>query len=178
MIATLRPLALVCLLALSACSSPQPDRYAQQLPRLDVQRYFNGALDAHGMFQDRSGEVIKRFVVAMQCRWDGDSGVLDEQFRYADGSTQQRIWTLRRTGPDTFSATAPDVVGTAHGKVAGNALHWTYVLALPVDGKTIEVDMDDWMFLIDDKVMLNRTRMSKYGVDLGSVTLSFSRRAP
>ncbi len=178
MISTLRLLTLAGVLALSACSSTQPERYAQQSPRLDVQRYFNGTLDAHGMFQDRSGDVIKRFVVLMQCRWDGDTGVLDEQFRYDDGTTQQRIWTLRRTGPDTFSATAADVVGTAQGKVAGNALHWTYVLALPVDGKIIHVDMDDWMFLIDDKVMLNRTRMSKYGVDLGSVTLSFNKRAP
>jgi hypothetical protein len=178
MIAILRLLTLACLLALAACSSTQPERYAQQSPRLDVQRYFNGTLDAHGMFQDRSGDVIKRFVVVIQCRWDGDIGVLDEQFRYSDGTTQQRVWTLRRTGQDTFSATAPDVVGTAQGKVAGNALHWTYVLALPVDGKIINVDMDDWMFLIDDHVMLNRTRMSKFGVDLGSVTLSFNRRAP
>jgi hypothetical protein len=178
MIASLRILTLAGVLALSACSSPQPERYAQQLPRLDLQQYFNGTLDAHGMFQDRSGEVVKRFVVVMNCRWNGDTGVLDEQFRYSDGTTQQRVWTLRRTGPATFSATAPDVIGTARGEVAGNALHWNYVLALPVDGKVIEVDMDDWMFLIDDKVMLNRTRMSKYGIDLGNVTLSFMRRAP
>jgi NADPH:quinone reductase-like Zn-dependent oxidoreductase len=51
------------------------------------------------------------------------------------------------------------------------------VLALPVDGKVINVDMEDWMFLIDDKVMLNRTAMSKFGVNLGSVTLSFTKRA-
>ncbi len=166
------------LLALAACSAPAPDRYEGQLPRLELQRYFNGRLDAHGMFQDRSGAVIKRFVVAIDCRWDGDTGVLDEHFRYADGSTQQRVWTLRRTGPDTFSATAADVIGSAQGKLAGNALHWQYVLALPVDGRVVQVDMDDWMFLIDDKVMLNRTRMSKYGIDLGSVTLSLTRRAP
>jgi hypothetical protein len=178
MMTTLKRLSLASLLALSACSAPTPDRYAQQLPRLDMARYFNGTLDAHGMFQDRSGEVIKRFVVVMQCRWDGDTGILDEQFRYADGSTEQRIWTLRRTGPDTFTGTAKDVVGTAHGKAVGNTLHWNYVLALPVDGKIINVDMDDWMFLIDDKVMLNRTRMSKYGFELGNVTVSFTKRAP
>ncbi len=169
---------LALLLALSACSAPQPERYAQQLPRLAVQDYFNGTLDAHGMFQNRSGEVVTRFVVVMRCSWNGDTGVLDEDFRYADGSVQKRVWTLRRSGPDTFSATAADVIGTAHGKVSGNALHWTYVLALPVDGKTVNVDMDDWMFLIDQRVMLNRTRMSKYGVELGSVTLSFTRRMP
>ena len=66
-----------------------------------------------------------------------------------------------------------DVVGEAIGEVAGNALRWRYVLALPVDGKTYHVDFDDWMFLMDDKVMLNRSYMSKWGFDLGEVILTF-----
>lgn len=66
-----------------------------------------------------------------------------------------------------------DVVGEAVGEVAGNALRWRYVLALPVDGKVYHVDFDDWMFLVGDKVMLNRSSMSKWGFHLGEVTLSF-----
>jgi hypothetical protein len=163
---------------LAGCSSPKPEQYASQLPRLDVTHYFNGTLDAHGMFQDRSGAVVKRFVVVMRCSWQGDTGTLDEDFVYADGSKQKRVWTLKKTGDGRFSATAPDVVGSAEGVVSGNALRWKYVLALPVDGKIVNVDMEDWMFLIDDKVMLNRTAMSKYGVSLGNVTLSFTRRQP
>lgn len=160
----------------AACSSPKPEQYAAQLPKLDVERYFNGTLDAHGMFQDRSGDVIKRFVVTMRCSWQGDTGTLDEDFVYADGTKQKRVWTLKKTGDGRFTATAPDVVGTAEGIVSGNALLWKYVLALPVDGKVINVDMEDWMFLIDENVMLNRTAMSKYGVGLGNVTISFTRR--
>ncbi len=168
-----------CVLAASmaGCSSPEPAQYAAQLPRLDIQNYFNGTLDAHGMFQDRSGEVVKRFVVVMRCTWNGDIGVLDEDFVYSDGTKQKRVWTLKKTGPGRFSATAPDVIGEAEGIVSGNALRWRYVLALPVDGKIINMDMDDWMFLIDDKVMLNRTAMSKFGVNVGNVTLSFTKRA-
>jgi hypothetical protein len=164
-------------LAVAGCGTPTPETYARQGPALEVSNYFNGTLDAHGMFQDRSGTVVKRFVVRMHCSWQGDTGVLDEDFVYADGTRQKRVWTVRRDGPGRFSATAADVVGVARGSVAGNALRWQYVLALPVDGKVIEVDMDDWMFLIDDKVMLNRTAMSKFGVNLGSVTLAFSKRA-
>ena len=162
--------------ALAGCSSPSPSQYAAESPKLDIQRYFNGTLDAHGMFQDRSGAVIKRFVVTMQCRWSGNTGVLDEQFVYSDGTRQQRVWTLTKQADGAFTATAPDVVGSAHGTVSGNALRWQYVLALPVDGKVINVDMDDWMFLIDDKVMLNRTQMSKFGFDVGNVTLAISKR--
>ncbi|MET0982830.1 MAG: DUF3833 domain-containing protein [Telluria sp.] len=162
--------------ALAACTAPQPATYADQKPLLDVQTYFNGTLDAHGMFQDRFGKVVKRFVVVMRCSWNGDTGILDEDFTYSDGTRQKRVWTLTKAGPGRFTATAPDVVGTAEGVVAGNALRWRYVLSLPVGGRVIDVSMDDWMFLIDERVMLNRTAMSKLGVDLGSVTLSFTKR--
>ncbi|MES3022348.1 MAG: DUF3833 domain-containing protein [Pseudomonadota bacterium] len=168
----------MCCALLAACSAPSPELYANEKPKLDVQDYFNGTLDAHGMFQDRSGKVVKRFVVVMNCHWKGDVGVLDEDFVYSDGTRQKRVWTLRKTGQGRFSATAADVVGTAEGVVEGNALRWSYVLALPVDGKIINMNMDDWMFLIDERVMLNRTAMSKFGVNLGSVTLSFTKRAP
>ena len=162
----------------AGCSTPTPELYAKEQPRLEVEQYFNGTLEAHGMFQDRSGAVIKRFVVVMRASWQGDTGTLDEDFVYADGTRQKRIWTVKKTGQGRFTATAPDVVGTAQGVASGNSLNWKYVLALPVDGKIVNVDMDDWMFLIDQKVMLNRTAMSKYGFNLGHVTLSFTRRSP
>ena len=171
-------IAAAAVVTLSACTAPQPSHYANEQPRLDVQTYFNGTLDAHGMFQDRFGKVVKRFVVVMRCTWVGDIGTLDEDFVYSDGTKQKRVWTLRKTSPTTFTATAPDVVGTAEGIVSGNSLRWRYVLSLPVGERIIDVHMDDWMFLIDDKVMLNRTAMSKLGVDLGNVTLSFSKRSP
>ena len=165
------------LLALAACSTPPtPATNAQEEPKLDLQQYFKGTLDAHGIFQDRAGKVVKRFTVVMRASWQGDTGTLDEDFTYADGSKQRRVWTLRKTAPGRFIGTAPDVIGVAIGEVAGNALRWQYVLALPVDGTVYHVDFEDWMFLMDDKVMLNRAAMSKFGFGLGAVTLSFSKR--
>jgi hypothetical protein len=61
-------------------------------------------------------------------------------------------------------------VGTAAGQTSGNALNWRYTMALPVDGRTWHVDFDDWMYLVDERVMLNRATMSKFGVRLGEVT--------
>jgi hypothetical protein len=169
-------LTLALTLLLGACAAPDVSHYAAEKPRLELQQYFNGTLDGWGMFQDRSGTVVKRFTVVMQCRWQGDVGTFEEDFVYSDGTRQRRVWTLRKTGKDTFTGTADDVIGTAVGSGAGNALHWNYVLALPVDGKVYNMNMDDSMFLIDERVMLNRTEMSKFGVHLGSVTLSFTKR--
>ncbi len=163
-------------LALAGCSSTPVERYAAEKPVLDLARYFNGTIDGWGMFQDRSGEVVKRFHVVIDAKWTGDVGVLDESFTYSDGTTQKRVWTITRTGEGRYSGTAADVVGTASGQAAGNALRWRYVMALPVDGKIYNVDFDDWMFLMDGEVMLNRSAMSKWGINLGEVTLSFRRR--
>ncbi|MFZ6766793.1 DUF3833 domain-containing protein [Undibacterium sp. Di26W] len=171
-----RLLACSLLVMLASCaSSYEPTRYTNEKPALDLQTYFNGKLDAWGMFQDRSGAIVKRFTVTITCQWTGDIGTLDEDFSYADGSKQRRIWTLKKLGPDRFSGTAADVVGEAQGVVSGNTLHWNYVLALPVDGSVYNVDFDDTMVLMDEQVMLNRAIMRKFGVELGSVTLSFTK---
>ena len=169
---------LVAAFGLWGCSTVDIDAYRAEKPVLELRDYFNGTLDAWGMFQDRSGKVVKRFHVLIEASWQGETGTLDEHFTYSDGSTQRRVWTITRLGPGRYSGRADDVVGEASGEAAGNALRWRYVLALPVDGKVYNVDFDDWMFLMDDKVMLNRSLMSKFGFRLGEVTLSFVKRAP
>ena len=163
-------------LALSGCSTPQITDYAAQKPVLELRDYFNGTLDAYGIFTDRSGQVVKRFTVVMECSWQGDQGVLDEAFSYSDGTKQRRVWRLQRLADGRYTGQADDVVGTALGQQSGNAFHWTYTLALPVDGRVIEVQFDDWMYLMSDKVMLNKAAMRKWGVGLGEVTLSFIKR--
>ncbi|MBC7917891.1 MAG: DUF3833 domain-containing protein [Rhodoferax sp.] len=167
---------LLCAALLAGCSTPQVQDYAGQTPTLELRDYFNGTLDAYGVFTDRSGKVVKRFDVVMTCTWQGDEGTLDEAFTYSDGTKQRRIWRLTRLADGRYTGRADDVVGTAQGQQSGNAFNWKYTLALPVDGRVIEVQFDDWMYLMNDKVMLNRAAMSKWGVGLGEVTLSFSKR--
>lgn len=163
-------------LALGGCSTQRIDQYRSEKPVLDLQQYFNGVLDAYGVFTDRSGAVVKRFTVVMRCSWQGDEGVLDEDFTYSDGTTQKRIWRLKKLPDGRYTGTADDVVGTAQGQARGNAFYWTYTLSLPVDGSVYDVQFDDWMYLMTDTVMLNKATMSKFGVRLGEVTLSFTKR--
>lgn len=162
-------------LALAGCASQNIDSYANEKPTLDLRAYFNGTLKAYGVFTDRSGAVVKRFTVVMQCSWQGDKGTLDESFSYADGSTQKRVWRLTHLGDGRYSGRADDVVGQALGQARGNAFNWRYTLALPVDAKVYEVQFDDWMYLMSESVMLNKATMRKFGIYLGEVTLAFTR---
>ena len=168
--------ALGALTLLAGCSSVTPAKYAQQGPKFSFRDYFDGTVDAWGMFQSRDGEVIKRFKVTLKGTWEGQNGTLDENFVYADGTTEHRIWKIRQTGPDNYIATAGDIVGEANGEEAGPAIRYNYTMAIPVSGTTYHFQFDDWMYQIDDEVVLNRATMSKFGVKLGEVTLSFRKR--
>lgn len=160
---------------LAGCAGPQAAQYADQRPELDLRRYFDGRIDAWGMVTDRAGAIVKRFTVLMACRWTGDEGVLDEDFTYSDGARQRRVWRVSRVAPGRYIGRADDVVGHAVGEQAGNVLQWRYTLALPVDGRVWEIQFDDWMVQMDDRVLLNRAAMSKFGVHLGDVTLAFRK---
>ncbi len=163
-------------LALSACASQNIDQYQNNTLKLDLAQYFVGTTDGWGMFQKRNGEVVKRFHVQIIGTLKNDQLILDERFKYDDGSTQQRIWTLTSDQAEHWDGRASDVIGHARGTIAGNALHWNYTLRLPVDQKTYDVQMDDWMYQIDNQTIINRTRMTKFGFEVGQVTLVFKRR--
>ena len=167
--------ALIALL-LAACGSPGPDIYRDEKPALDLFRYFDGTVDGWGMFTDRSNQVVKRFTVVVRGRVAGEKLTLEEDFAYSDGVKSRRVWTITRLDANRFSGVATDVIGSAQGEARGNALRWTYVLALEVDGTTYHVDFDDWMYLQDETVMLNRSTMSKFGLRLGELTLSFRKK--
>lgn len=160
---------------LAACSSPGLNDYAAERPAFDLRGYFDGTLHAQGLVSDRAGKVLRRFTVTIECRWQGDVGTLDERFVYSDGERQQRIWTLVRAADGRYSGTASDVVGQAEGDSAGAVFRWRYTLRVPVDGREWEIDFDDWMYRIDERTVINRAVMSKWGVRVGEVTVAFQR---
>lgn len=165
---------------LSSCASVDVQSYSAEKPTLDLAQYFNGNVDGWAVVTDRSGKVMKRFTVAMKCSWKGTGdnavGTLDEDFTYSDGKKEKRIWTIKKAPGGKYIGTAADVVGEAVGSAAGNALNWKYTLALPVDGTVYNVQFDDWLWLVDDKVLLNKAIMSKFGFKLAEITISFTKR--
>jgi hypothetical protein len=161
---------------LTSCAMTDVNHYKDLKPALDLEKYFIGTTDAWGMFQQYDGAVVKRFNVVIEGKKiDGDL-VLDEQFIYDDGSKQQRVWRLKKQADGSWRGTAGDVKGESIGHVAGNAFNMNYTLMLPVNGSVYEMKMDDWMYLMDENSMMNRTSMTKFGIEVGQVTLFFRRR--
>lgn len=174
----LRLLAALLLPLLVSCAGIDPRVYATEPPAFDLRGYFDGTLEGHGMLLDRAGRVTRRFVVTVRGQWKGDTGTLHEDFVWSDGERETRVWTLTpaRDRPGDWRGTANNVIGEAHGTVAGNALNWKYGYALQTkDGGRYDIDFDDWLFRIDERVVLNRAVLSFWGFKVGEVLISFRR---
>lgn len=163
--------ALLLLVFLSACSSLDVNDYADRGPILDPRAFFVGQLCADGVVRSRSGEQIRQFQARILASWDDDGiGTLDEIFEFDDG-VETRIWTLIPEADGVFRASANDVPKATQLRYAGNAIHMNYVLRYGEPGDTIDLTMDDWMFLVSPGVVVNETVMSKWGIRVGQVLL-------
>lgn len=142
---------------------------------LNLEEFFEGRTVAYGQFQDIFGTVRRRFEVEIEGTWDGETLTLVEDFVYEDDSTEQRVWTLVKTGEDTWRGTAPGVIGEAFGEEQGDTFNWRYTIDLPVPDGTMRVTFDDWMWLLTEDRLLNRAYMRRFGVDIGEVIITFEK---
>ncbi len=177
----MRVLALLTVLFLAGCAgTPSLDDPKLSDKKLDLEEFFDGRLIAYGQFQDLFGTVRRRFEVEVIGDWDGERLKLVENFVYEDGATEQRIWTLTKTGDDRWIGSAPGVIGQAMGEERGDTFNWQYTIDLPIptaDGTvdTLRASFDDWMWLLSDDRLLNRAYMSRYGVRIGEVIITFEK---
>lgn len=172
----MKKILLPAILLLAACSGkPALDDPSLSDRALNLEEFFEGRTVAHGQFQDVFGTVRRRFEVRIDGAWDGKVLTLTENFVYEDGSTELRVWTLTKTGEETWTGTAPGVIGNAYGEERGDSFNWRYTIDLPVPDGTMRVTFDDWMWLMSEDRLLNRAYMKKYGVDIGEVIIMFER---
>ena len=165
------------ILTLAGCvGKPGLDDASLSDRQLNLEEFFAGHVVAQGQFQDVFGTVRRRFDVDINGTWDGETLTLVENFIYEDKTTDQRIWSLKKTGPDSWEGTAPGVIGRASGEERGDTFNWRYTIDLPVPDGTLRVSFDDWMWMLSENRVLNRAYMKKYGVDIGEVIISFEKQ--
>lgn len=169
-------LAVVCLMLVASCSSVSIENYADNQPRLVPETFFDGKLSAHGIVKDRSGQVIRYFSAEIDAYWVDGIGTLDERFRFDDGEQQTRVWKLKPGGDGKYIATAGDVIGEGRMQVAGNSVFLDYVLRIPYGDDSIDVTIDDRMYLVSERVLLNESIMTKWGFRVGQITLVIEKK--
>ena len=162
-------------LTTTSCFSVNIHDYKDKKPQFIPQQFFNGKLTAKGVVKNRSGKVTRAFTADINAYWENNVGTLEEKFIFDDGEIQYRTWKIQTQNPTNsllnYTATAGDVIGTGEGKAIGNAFNVKYVLNVKYNDSTINVGVDDWMWLLDDKTVLNESELTKFGFKVGSIQL-------
>ncbi len=172
-----KTLSLLLLIFLTGCANNmKPTDFKDQKPRLIIEEYLSGNVEAWGVLQNRSGKVTRQFKAQLNGKWDGSKLILNEQFNWNDGENQNRQWTINKIDNHNYEGTASDVVGVAKGYSYGPAFKFEYVLLVPIKGKNIKITFDDWIFLQDEKVAINRATMSKFGFKVAELTVMFTKK--
>lgn len=143
------------------------------IPSLEPERYFARRLDAYGVFVDRFGTIRRQFEVTVIGQRTDAGFVLDESFIYDDGETEDRRWEVTALGDGRYEGRCADVVGVARGVCTANMLSWRYKFRLAMYGRKVTVGFDDVMVLQAGDILVNRATVSKAGLRLGEVLLSF-----
>ena len=161
---------------ITSCSSNismKPEDFKDKKPRLIIEEYLSGEVKAWGILQNRSGKVTRQFSAILVGKWDGKELILDETFNWNDGEVQKRQWQITKIDDHNYEGTAGDVVGTAKGYSYGSAFKFEYILLVPVKGREMKITFDDWIFMQDEKVAINRAKMTKFGIRVADLTVVF-----
>ena len=166
-------------LLLTGCFQTNMKQFENNTPKLDLFSFFKGETIAYGIFEDRFGNLKRQFRVNITGNVDNKVLILDESFLYDDGEKAKRIWKIKKIIDDeqkiSYEGQAEDVEGKATGSVVGNTLNWSYDIFLNIKGSNIKVHFNDWIYKQSDDLAINRAYVSKFGINIGSVTLVFLR---
>ena len=172
-------LTLLIILLFTGCSQTDMKEFQNNTPKLDLFNFFEGKTIAYGIFEDRFGNLKRQFRVNIVGKINNQTLTLDEDFLYDDGEQAKRIWKIEKkidnTQKVTYEGKADDIEGKASGSISGNALNWSYDIYLNIKGSNIKVHFNDWIYKQSEDLAINRAYVSKFGINIGSVTLVFLR---
>ncbi|MCV6598502.1 MAG: DUF3833 domain-containing protein [Mangrovicoccus sp.] len=141
-----------------------PEDYAATGPDFDIRAHLNGPMLCEGVIYGPLGRVNARFVAEMEAKWQGDTGIMTEDFRYDSGTTQHREWQLKVDETGQISATAPDILGEGKGQQKGAGVRLGYRIRLPEASGGHVLSTVDWMYLMENGTIINRSQFRKFGI--------------
>lgn len=168
-------LSLMLMLRFAGFKSQRPQDYAQGGPEIDIRTHLSGPLIMEGVLYGPTGRVTSRFVAEAHGSWDGNKGHLVEDFKFDSGTEQKREWFLTAKNDGSFDAEAPDVVGVGQGTQMGSAVELKYRIKLADAAGGHELDTTDWMYMLDNGTIVNRSQMRKFGIKVAELVATIRK---
>jgi hypothetical protein len=160
---------------LTGFQAQKPADYAKLTPSVDIRQHLSGPIRCEGVIYGPMGRVTSRFTADMEGRWDGNHGVLAEHFTYDSGTQQDREWRLTLGNDGRITAEADDLVGAGWGQQDGAAVSLNYTIRLPENAGGHALQVTDWMYLVDDKTIVNRSQFRKFGFKVAELVATMRK---
>ena len=156
----------------------RPADYRAMTPAMDIRHHLSGPILCEGVIYGPTGRVTSRFVADMHGRWEGNRGILDEHFRYDSGTRQDRQWRLTLGNDGAVLAEADDLVAPGQGRQEGAAMQLRYRIRLPESAGGWVLDVTDWMYLMENGTIINRSQFRKFGIKVAELVATMRRVEP
>lgn len=147
-------------------------------PQFDIRERLNGPIVCEGIIYGPTGRVTSRFVADFEASWEGNVGVMKEVFHYDSGSTQHREWRLTLGNDGSIRAEADDLVGPGQGRQQGSAVLLNYRIKLSDDAGGHVLDTTDWMYLMQNGTIMNRSQFRKFGIQVAELVATMRPKEP
>jgi len=154
----------------------RPSDFEGQGPQFDIREELQGDILCEGVIYGPLGKISSRFCADMKVSWEGNVGRMTERFVYDNGDIQDRAWTLTVGNDGSVKANADDVVGTGIGQIAGPSFLMNYKLQLPKASGGHVLDAVDWMYLVENGSIINRSQFRKYGIKVAEIVATMRRK--
>lgn len=154
----------------------RPEDYEGLGPQIDLREHLKGPILCEGVIYGPTGRVSSRFVADFDAKWDGNRGVMSEVFRYDSGAVQEREWRLTIANDGSVRAEADDLVGVGTGRTAGPGLQLNYRIRLPEESGGHVLDTTDWMYVVENGAIINRSQFRKYGIKVAELVATMRRK--
>ena len=138
-------------------------------PQFDIREVFNGPIECEGVIYGPTGRVTSRFVANFEASWEGNVGIVREEFRYDSGTVQHRQWTFTLGNDGVFKAEAPDLDGVGSGVQKGSAVNLNYAIKLTEDAGGHVLNVTDWMYMTENGNVMNRSQFRKFGIKVAEL---------
>lgn len=172
-------LALLALLPLVAagCARAPTATVGDDAQTLVLEDFFRGRTTGTGTFESRIAGVERSFRIDTLGTWDGRTLTLQEDFVYDDGERQRLTWRFTKVAPGRYEGTREDVIGTADVRQDGPVVRLSYEADIAgADGGTTRLRFADVIYLEGPRVARNRAVVSRFGLPVGTVDVTFRRR--
>lgn len=162
----------------AAFHAQTPEDYEEGHPIFELKEHLKGEMICEGVIFGPLGRVTSTFAADFSIAWDGEKGIMDELFRYNDGSTQVRQWRITAKPNGAFALEADDVPGGGSGVSLGSAVQMRYPIQLPENAGGHVLSCVDWMYMTPDGTIMNRSQFRKFGFKVAELIATIRPKDP